>query len=247
MRSHVAVLTMLAPMLAVVLTVPPASASTCAPEPDRPGTRAPLAAIPAGVSPAAAETRIRWTAWSLRVLVGEPALLRGQVVTDDGAIGDAEVELFARAAGASEWTASGVTRSDPETGVFAFDCLEPATTTDYRVAFAGSLTFQGSRGQRTVQVMRRVPDALRQVGAELFRLSGRVQPRYADRPVLLQQRDCRGCRWHTVARRQTDGRSRWAFSVSTSDLSGSRWLRAAVPADESFARSYGQHVWRIAR
>lgn len=247
MRYHVVVLSIVAPFLALVTAVPQASASACAPPPSRQGPLASVTALPSSASPVAADTRIGWTRWSSRVLYGQSAVLHGQVVTEDGAIADADVELYAREASASEWISLGSAYTDPDTGVFAFDCLQPTMTTAYRVVYEGSPTYQATQAERTVRVLRRVPDALAQVAAERFRLSGSVQPRYAERRVLLQHKDCRQCRWRTVQRKQTNSRSRWGFTIDASGHSGSRWFRAVVPADQFYTRSYGYHVWRITR
>lgn len=245
MRHHIVVLSMVAPFLALTTAIPQASASACATPPSRPGPTAPVAAVSGSASPVASDTRIQWTSWAARVVYGQSAGLSGQVVTEDGAIADADVELYAREAGAAEWVALGSAHTDPDTGVFAFECLEPRLSTAYRVVYGGSLTYQASQARRTVQVLRRVPDAMVQVAAERFRLSGSVQPRYAERPVLLQQKECQECKWRTVQRTQTDARSRWEFTFEFPGHAGRRWFRAVVPADESYARSNGDHVWRI--
>lgn len=244
MRRHVAGLSIVAGILLAVTAMTQASASACAPPPSRQGALAPVTTLASSGSPVAADTRIRWTRWSTRVFYGQSAVLYGQVVTDEGAIADARVELYAREAGASEWVALASAQADPDTGVFAFDCLQPTVNTAYRVVYEGSLTYQASQAQRTVRVLRRVPDSLAQVAAERFRLRGSVQPRYAERRVLLQQKNCRQCRWRTVQRKQTNTRSRWWFTIDTG-YSGRRWFRAVVPADQLYARSYGYHIWRI--
>ncbi len=245
MHRHLAVLSIVTELLVFGAAITPASASACSPPPSRQDVLAPVSPLASSVSPVAAKTRVRWTRWSTKVLYGQSALLYGQVVTDDGTIADADVELYAWNAGTSEWTALGSAQTNPDTGVFAFDCLQPTVTTTYRVVYEGTIAYQPSEAQRTVQVMRRVPDALTQVAAERFRLRGSVQPRYAERRVLLQQRNCRTCRWHTVQHKQTNNRSRWWFAIDASAYSGRRWFRAVVPADHFYTRSYGYHVWRI--
>lgn len=245
MRRHIAVLSIIAGSLLPVTATSQASASACAPPPSRQGTLTPVTTAATSSSPVAADTRIRLTKWSTRVLHGQTASLHGQVVTDDGAITEASVELYAREAGAPQWVALGAAESDPDTGVFEFDCLQPTVNTTYRVAYEGSLTHQPSRTERTVRVLRRVPDSLAQVAAERFLLRGAVRPGYAERQVLLQQKDCRQCRWQTVRREQSNTGSRWSFTIEVSGYSGSRWFRAAVPADQFYDRSYGDHIWRI--
>lgn len=244
MRRQVAVLSVVSGILAMLVAMPQASARSCAPAPGGVDTMAPVTSLVGSANPVATDTRIRLTRWSTKVRYGDFAVMHGQVVSDDGAIPDATVDLYTRQAGASEWVAAGSAQADQETGVFAFGCLLPEMNTDYRVVYEGSLTHAASQLEHTVRVLRRVPDTLSQVAADRFRLRGSVQPGYADRRVLLQQKDCRRCRWDTVRRKETTSRSRWRFTIDA-DWSGRRWFRAVVPADRSYARSPGDHVWRI--
>lgn len=198
-----------------------------------------------GVSLGLDATKIRWTRWNTRVTYGDAAVLEGQVVTQDGAIPDARVDLLARKAGAEEWVTAGSATSDSDTGVFSFDCLRPLTTTDYRVVYQGSLLYAGSEGDRRVHVARRVADSMTQVAANRFRFGGSVEPGYASRPVLLERKDCPGCRWSSVARTGTSARSTWRFIIDASGFTGDRWYRAVVPGDESYVRSYSARTWRL--
>lgn len=227
---------------------PGSSASICvAPRAPAPVSQqvATVATDTTGVSFGLRETRIRWTRWNTLVEHGDTALLEGQVVTGDGAVSEASVDLLARQAGSSGWTPAGSAATDPDTGVFSFRCLRPAATTDYRVVYEGTLYFAGTEGTRQVKVARQVQDRMQQVTSERYRLSGSVAPRYDGRPVLLQRKKCAGCAWRTITRRETSARSRWAFTIDVSGFTGRRWFRAVVPADGSFVRSHGDHVWRL--
>lgn len=191
------------------------------------------------------ETSIRWTRWSTRVVHGDAAVLEGQVVTDDGALGGVEVGLFQRRPGESSWTSRGTATADPDTGVFSFGCLEPTATTEYRAVFDGTLVHGASQAVRKVGVARRVPDAMSRIAAERFALTGSVSPRYVGRSVVLQRRSCADCRWASVQTRETTSRSRWRFTIDSSTFSGRRWFRVVVPADRRYVRSHGDHVWWV--
>ena len=199
-----------------------------------------------GVPQGVVETRIRWVRWNKKVLYGDGAVLDGQVVTDDGAIPDATVNLYAKDATSPEWTRIQSATTDPETGIFSFVCLEPAVTTRYRAVYEGALYFQESRGEKRVGVVRRVPDSMKQVTGERFRFRGAVRPAYAHRRVLLQQKACDSCRWRTVERTSTTAHSRWGFTIDTSTFAGRRYVRAVVPGDASFVRSASRRTWRMA-
>lgn len=225
---------------------PEASAAACASPGGSASSRSPLALV-GGSIPALglADTEVRWVRWHTRVLYGEPAMLEGQVVTSDGAVPDARVDLLAKEAGSAEWTRVGSATSDPDTGVFAFDCLRPVASTDYRAVFHGTLWYGPSQGDRRIAVARRVPDTMRLVAPARFRFHGAVEPRYAGRPVLLQRQSCPRCRWDTVGRTLSSDRSGWRFGIDVSSFTGDRWFRAVVPADGSYARSFSAHTWRL--
>ncbi|HEX6247190.1 MAG TPA: hypothetical protein VFZ64_04915 [Nocardioidaceae bacterium] len=195
--------------------------------------------------PVAEKTWIHWTRWSTRVVHGDPAVLEGQVVTEDGALARATVDLLERRAGTSGWSEVASATADPETGVFSFDCLRPTVTTEYQVVYGGTLLHGPSRAARTVGVARRVPDTMRKVAADRFVLAGSVQPRYVGQPVVLQRKSCADCRWRAVRTRETTNRSRWRFAIDSSSFTRRQWFRAVVPADKGYVRSYGDHVWRI--
>lgn len=195
----------------------------------------------------AEETRIRWTHFHRQVVSGASATLQGQVVTEAGALPDERVDLWARAAGAAAWTMVASEHTDPETGVFRFDCLAPESSTAYRAVFEPTLTHAGSRAVRTVEVARRMPDALRQVGTARFVISGSVRPSYAARPVVLQRRSCARCSWRTVHRATTTQRSTWRLPIDASRLRGRHLFRALTPADTEHVASAGDHVWEITR
>ena len=200
-----------------------------------------------GVAVGVEETAIRWTRWHTRVVYGESATLAGQVVTEDGALPEATVELYAREAGSQKWEWVDSAATDPETGVFTFSCLQPTATTDYRARYEGTLLYAPSHGDREIAVARRVPDSMKRVAPGRFLFNGSVQPTYADQPVQLQRKDCSDCRWRTVASTDSTSQSRWRFTIDASRFTGSRWYRAVVPADNSYVRSYSEHVWRITR
>jgi hypothetical protein len=233
-------------LTSMLLTGPaqsPATAGACVPPP---ATQRPAAGL-AGTVPGThgiEATSIRWVRWHKRVVYGDTATLDGQVVTDDGAIANATVDLHVREPGAEDWRHTQSATTDPETGVFSFDCLQPTVTTEYRAVYSGNLYFAGSQGNRKVGVARRVPDTMKQVADQRFRLSGSVEPSYRQRPVLLQRKECPMCRWRTVVRKDSTDRSRWSFTISSSSFSGKRWFRAVVPTDEQYVRS-DSRVWRL--
>lgn len=240
----------LAAVLAVSLPVGAGAATTAPACTTSPAPR-PVVAAPApladagGMSLSVEETRIRWTRWSTRVVHGDRAVLEGQVVTGDGAVARAQLDLLERPAGATEWTLLGTAETDSETGVFSFGCLRPSVTTEYRAVYHGTVYFGASQAQRKVGVARRVHDSLERTGAERFVLSGSVGPRYVGRRVLLQRRSCGDCGWRTVRRADTTSRSRWRFAIDSSSFTRRQWFRAVVPADGRYVRSVGDHVWRI--
>jgi hypothetical protein len=242
-RWAVAVL-MLTSMLLVGSSPVPATAGACVAPPPAQRPVAGLASAAPGTQ-GIESTSIRWVRWHKRVVHGDRATLEGQVVTDNGAVANVTVDLFVREAGAEGWRHTQSATSDPETGVFSFACLEPTVTTEYRAVYSGNLYFGSSQGSRKVGVARRVPDAMKQVAAHRFRLSGSVEPSYRQRPVVLQRKECPTCRWRTVARKDSTDRSRWSFTISSATFSGKRWFRAVVPADDQYVRSFGARVWRL--
>lgn len=226
----------------VVAPSTPATARTCAPPP--PTSLGEVTPVAVGLPLVSQETTIRWTRATVRLTYGDDAILEGQVVTDEGALADAPVDLYARLAGQDEWSLVASTSSDPETGVFAFGCLLPGRTTTYRASYAGSPTYGASEGVRRVEVSRRMPDSMRQVSPSRFVYSGSVAPRYSG-TVTLQRRDCASCAWRKVATDRTDTGSAWRFTVDVARLSGRYDYRATIPADAHFARSRSEGVWRI--
>lgn len=221
---------------------PGETAPACSPGPARPATAVEVETpAPTGVR----ETRVHWTRWSTRLVHGERATLHGQVVTDDGAVPGADVDLLARPAGADAWREVASASSDPDTGVFAFDCVPAEATTRFRVVYRGSLLHAPSRAERTVAVARWVPDRMVPKPSGL-RLVGSVSPAYAGRPVLLQRRTCQTCTWKVVDRRAADSDSEWRFRVAV-PRSGAWGYRVKVPADARFVTGYGDHVWRVTR
>lgn len=227
----------------VVPTSTPAVAQTCAPQ-SPPSAISPVRPV-AGANPlATTETSIHWTRASAWLTYGDSALLEGQVVTEEGAVTDADVDLYERRSGTRVWTRVASATSDPDTGIFAFGCLLPEWTTTYRVTYAGTLTHSASSGNRQVEVARNVPDSMHRVSSSRFAYSGSVDPRYVGR-VTLQRRACTSCDWQGVASDATDDRSRWRFTIDVSRLRGKPAYRATIPADGRFRRSFSQHVWRI--
>lgn len=232
-------------LLAAALIVGPlrgeSAAATCGAGPSSTQRIAALAPIPTGIE----ATRIRWTRWHSRIVFGDAATLEGQVVTDEGALPGAAVDLLARPAGSNEWKPVRSTETDHDTGVFSFPCLRPDLSTDYRVVYDGTLYYAGSTGERSTAVARRMADSMHQPDANRFRFSGRVAPDYADQPVLLQSKRCPTCRWSTVARKDTSARSTWRFTIRASSFQGRRWFRAVIAADDQYARSHSDRVWRL--
>lgn len=217
-----------------------AGATTCAPtSPPGQGKALP---VDAEASPVAEETRIHWTRADRRITYGDLATLAGQVVTARGAVPGVAVDLYVRTPGG--WELARSTTADPDTGAFAFGCLEPRRSTDYRVVHEGSLTYGRSQAERRVAVSRRMPDALRRVDRSRFVLHGSVSPRYSGL-VTLQRSTCAGCAWRDVARRRATDRSTWRFLVDVAGLRGEARYRAMIPADTRFARSVSARVWRF--
>lgn len=217
----------------VLLPAAPADARSCAPVRPEP---APSVTLPAGTT----ETAINWTRVSRVTTYGDDAVLEGQVVTEDGALGGADVELWARPAGA-DWRRVSVATSDEKTGVFEFGCVMPDRTTAYRVEYHGDLMTAPSSASRTVKVVRDLVEALRRTDAARFVHEGSINPEYRG-PVLLQHRVGDG-RWR-VAASETAQRSRWSFPIDVSGLRGEHSYRVVVPGDASYARSVG-NTWRI--
>lgn len=227
-------------VLAVAAVTPalpasPAAARSCPPPP-------PPAAAPPSAPVLAAPTQIHWTRVSRLLVHGSDAVLEGQVVTEEGALGGVRVDLYARPAGATDWTRVSGTTSDDDTGVFSFGCVMPGRTTTYRVEYAGDALHAPSRDDRTVQVARSLDEDIRRTGPATFVLDGTVSPRYRG-PVLLRHRP-EGGGWTVVARRTADPRSQYAFTVDVSRLRGLHEYQVVVPADGAYARSTGTR-WRI--
>lgn len=218
---------------------PHAAAQTCAPVPPS-GAGVPIATSTPLLSD---QTRIHWTRATRRLTYGETGSLEGQVVTDDGAVGGAAVDLYERA-GDGSWQPLASTTSDEETGVFGFGCLAPRHTTTYRVVHEGTVLHGPSADNRQMAVARQMPDHMEQLDATRFTFTGAVSPRYAG-PVTLERQDCSSCDWRPTDRVRTDRRSRWRFEIDVAGLRGRIAYRATIPADERFARSTSRRTWRI--
>lgn len=229
----------------------PVAAATPAPAPSAAAARVmaprPVAARDVGAVPGAMATRIHWTRWTRRLVYGASTVLQGQVVTEDGALPDAEVDLYARRAGARRWRLVDTAVSSSDTAVFAFAGHEPSAVTDYRVVFDGDVLYAGTEATRPVRVARRVRDVLRRLRGDRYALRGWVAPRYRHRRIVLQRQTCRRCAWSTVAAERTSGRSRWRFRLTGPTGRGTWHYRAVVPRDGRFVRSYGDHVWVLRR
>jgi hypothetical protein len=243
--------------LAMLLGATPASASRSSPPPASPAGQIlsrpalPVTTLDVGPVPGAEKTRIHWTRLSRRVVYGEATVLEGQVVVGEGdqsgAVPDAEVDLYARRAGSTDWQPVGTAVSSSDRAVFVFHDHVPSANTDYRVTFEGDLFYASSEATRRVDVARRVPDALRRIDASHFALRGSVAPTYRQGGVVLQRKTCRGCSWSTLAYERTTSRSRWSFGVSVPRERGTWYYRVVVPADRLFVRSVSNHVWALTR
>lgn len=218
-------------------------APACVASPPR-GDAAPLT-LAASAAPGVMETRIHWTRWSTRLVYGQDALLAGQVVTDDGALSDVTVDLYARPAGQTDWSQVSTEASDPETGVFTFGCLDAPRSMEYQVVYAGTVLYAASSATKTVPVARKVEGDMRLRSDGRFLFSGSVAPRYVDRRVVLQRKSCRTCDWERVRASSTNHRSRWRFVVSAPS-SGERRFRAVVPRDAAYAVGRSS-VWVVSR
>lgn len=240
-------------LAAAVLSPPPASGTAGDPEPvgeasaclagppprveGEPATTAPE--VPAVTT----STTIHWTRATRSLAYGEDGLLEGQVVTEDGAVPGAAVDLYERPDGSEEWTLTASTRSDEESGVFVFECLRPERTTAYRVVHESTGLYGRSAEQRRMAVRRLLPAELRQVDDTSFVMHGRVSPRYAG-AVHLQRRSCGSCDWTTVRRTDTRRGTTWKVAFDAYPRRGDVWFRPMVPARGGYARSTGP-VWRI--
>lgn len=210
---------------------------------------APLSAVRqhAGPVPGVVATEIHWTRWSRQLVYGHSSILEGQVVTADGALPDADVDLYARRAGSTRWSLVASTATSSDTGVFRFDRHVPSATTTYRVVFEATVVYSRSEATKTVRVARRVRDSMTRIDSSAFRFGGSVAPTYSDRRIILQRRQCSGCTWSTVASKNTTARSRWSFRLTGPTTRGTWYYRAVVPADQLFVTSYSDHTWALTR
>lgn len=215
----------------------PTSATTCVPQNPSDVGATPVATTLPVVT---AETRIHWTRVTRRVTIGDQGTLQGQVVTADGAVGGAGVHLYVRRSGG--WAHVASTTSDNETGVFAFSCLSPNRTTDYRVVHRGDPLYGPSAAERAIGVARRVPSDLRRSGPHSFVVFGSVYPAYDGR-VTLERRDCEDCPWEPVRSSSTGARSTWQFRVDLTGLEHPATFRVTVPADRRFVLSVSDHTF----
>ena len=226
-----AVLAVLVAASALLVPTLPAHGTSCVPAGSETSTP-----LPAGLT----ATELHWTRVTQRTTYGNDAVIQGQVVTSDGALGDADVHLWSRPGG-GDWTYQGTTTSNADSGVFAFGCVLPTVTTDYRVEYHGDVLHAATEATRTVRLARFVDDAMRRRGGTRFAHTGTVSPDYTG-PVLLQHR--RGeAAWVTVARRTTRD-SAWRFTVDVAGLRGRHSWRALVPPGDGFTRSLGT-TWKI--
>ena len=183
------------------------------------------------------------------VTYGDRVTVEGQVVFTDPlgettyAVDDAEVALERRYLREDTWTSVSTGVTDGDLPVYRFE-ERAVRSAAYRVTYAGDATFLPSSAQATVRVRRAATATVTEPRDEVFRLRGRVLPRYAGR-VYLTRRSCADCGWTTVGseRATEDGRYRFALTLPET---GTRWFRVRVSASQAYLVGYSQ-TWRLIR
>ncbi len=165
-------------------------------------------------------------------------IVRGQVVAyvngNRGAVKGKKVWLYRKFHGSPGWTriARGYT-SQTTRPTFRFTPRSRANAT-YLVRFPGNAQLQRSQ-DTTVVLVHRLLNA--QMEDRTGRFHGRVVPRWANRAIYLEKRQCASCSWQRVRTGRTGDVGRWSFRVSA-PADGRWWWRAAVPASTRYIWSY---------
>ena len=158
-------------------------------------------------------------------------------------IGDGEIlNLERKLAGKLTWVKIAQAAED-ETGHVSFTTRAVANAS-YRVSYAGgdfegdpTTQFQPSvSAAQAVKVARALPASKQRLQGVNFRYFGKVLPRYAKKPVILQKK--LGGAWKTIDRVTTNRRGQWSFVVAGLKRQGVVRYRAFTPATKQFIKSY---------
>jgi lipoprotein-anchoring transpeptidase ErfK/SrfK len=182
-----------------------------------------VAALVGGPALAAAPTQLNAAVAPQAVVYPGSAVISGSI-----AVPSAALSLYARPAGAADWTPAGSTTAGPD-GVFDLE-VAPAVTTDYRVAFSGDGGHAAAAADVTVRVAPRLTTRLPRdlwLGDSVS-LRGAVAPAHPGATVTIDLRA--GGVWQPLATATLDAGSRFSLDW-TPDAFGHFRLRARMDAD----------------
>ncbi|MPY78791.1 MAG: hypothetical protein GEV04_09865 [Actinophytocola sp.] len=246
----VAALVTLLTSVGAVLVAAPAQAGTTVYAPVSPTASALLITRPVPLvgsgeaSVGVAHTEVYFTRRTSWLVFGRQALLEGQVVTVDGALPDAPVQLHAKPYGRS-WRPVATTRTSTDNGVFRFT-HQTWRTTLYRVEYAGEWAYAPSETTATVDVRRKITSEMKRNADGTFTLRGALAPKSPGKTVRLQRKTCGSCAWSTVRATTASDRSTWQFRLSGPPRRGTWYFRAVTPPDPAFLRSLSD-TWALRR
>lgn len=189
-------------------------------------------------------TEVYWTRRSTALTYGTAATLEGQIVTVDGALPGAEVALYARPAGYTNWTRLTTARTRSDNGVFRYTSHKPSRNTDYRAVYGGDTIYAGTESKVRVNVRRNITSSLKQVSGSSFTMSGVVSPKTVGKTIRLQRKTCPSCSWSTIKSSTTSSTSTYRFGVTGPSRPGTWYFRAYTPSDSYFLTSYTD-TWLI--
>ncbi len=196
------------------------------------------------VSVGVVQSDVRWTRRTSWLVFGHRALLEGQVVTMDGALPDAPVQLFAKPYGRS-WRPIATTRTSTESGVFQFT-HKPWRKTRYRVEYAGEWAYTASEAEATVNVRREITSDLKRNADSTFTMRGALAPKSPGKTVRLQRKTCQSCSWSVIKSTSASRDSTFRFRFSGPSRRGTWYFRAITPRDPAYLKSFGD-VWALRR
>lgn len=181
-----------------------------------------------------APTSVEWRTFDRTRAYGSRTVVRGQIITNGGAVRNARVELLRRPKGDSSWNSLGFDRTgNGAFPKFRFSVRTPGNAV-YRVTYAGSARYEATAATTSVSAYRKFGAKLEDVTG---RFHGKMSPRYARERVYLQKRKCPGCTWRSVDSDRTNRNSTYSFHVGA-PRRGHLYWRLMVPGSQRFIVSY---------
>lgn len=146
--------------------------------------------------------------------------------------------LEQRYLGVSTWThVEDALVDNPFLAYFSFE-VTALRNTEYRVTFMGDDTYLPSVNTGIVKVARTVSSKSSEPRRNVFYLSGKVRPAYADKTVSLMRKKCASCSWKAYASKTTTDASTYRFRLPLPPRGDTHYFKVRAPKDERFVKSF---------